>query len=838
MTTSLTANTSVPPPSQAQINRGYGASSARANTGIHSGVTASAPAHPAGSPFSQSAASQQNYGRFHEEWDASQRGSSIIDVSMQRSDSVISQGDTLTPSRGGTLKKKASMRRTGSMKRSSSRRSSRAGSVRSLALQSAGEANESRSAFYSPVPTTGNPTEVLANRFQAWRKVLKDLIAYYREIQSSYDHRSKSLLKISNVINNTSAPAVFLESGGIDDAAQILRSYHKSAISEANKSKEIEEDVIMALTGLRSDLNQKIKEIKSLSSDFKNSVEKEMDGTRRAVNELQEALGQSDIDPAQMTGKKDPYLLKLAADRQVEKQIDEENYLHQAYLNLEASGRELEAIVVGEIQKSHNAYAGILKREADAAYDTADELRTGPIAMPKDHEWNYFVQNDDHFVNPNIPVRQAQNIQYPGRDNELAQEVRAGLLERKSKYLKSYTAGWYVLTPTHLHEFKSADKAQAPIMSLYLPEQKLGSHSNEGSSSNKFMLKGRQTGSLHRGHSWVFRAESYDTMNAWYEDIRTLTEKSPQERSAFVRQHARSVSGTSQRAASISSDGIMDEEDEEPFAVSNTAVISTAPKQDELSRRPQPGGRFPSDISLSRGLQAPLSPSSGSSGFEDRYVGAPATDILSSNMPQYGQDAASPTHAAYVNQKAKEDGINPYTSQRISQDQVRGGVPAPVGGVTAIGAVGTQAYHHYEGQDAEKFRSQQEEQAAREATTIAAPDTYEHELEAQAASEAATYAAPDTAPIIAASDSKLVAGDCNEGDVTANGSVSAGDAYPEDPQSSQTNPIENALRPLTEDTTRPSLAAGQNHQSVQSVSQLHVPGEFPKDNAKAPLSLA
>lgn len=109
----------------------------------------------------------------------------------------------------------------------------------------------------------------------------------------------------------------------------------------------------------------------------------------------------------------------------------------QAYLNLEASGRELESIVVGEIQKSYNAYAGILKREADAAYGVVDDLRTGPIAMPKDHEWNVFVEKDDHFVDPNTPIRQPQRIQYPGRDNELAQEVRAGLLERKSKYLKS-----------------------------------------------------------------------------------------------------------------------------------------------------------------------------------------------------------------------------------------------------------------------------------------------------------------------------------------------------------------------------------------------------------------
>lgn len=163
----------------------------------------------------------------------------------------------------------------------------------------------------------------------AWRKVLKDLITYFREIQASYDHRAKNLLKISNVVNNTTAPNVFLESGGIDDALQVLRGYHKNAIAEANKAKDIENDVVLALVGLRSDLQQKIKEIKNLSGDFKNSVDKEMESTRRAVNNLQDALGQADVDPTATTGKQDPYLLKLAVDRQVEKQIDEENYLHQ-----------------------------------------------------------------------------------------------------------------------------------------------------------------------------------------------------------------------------------------------------------------------------------------------------------------------------------------------------------------------------------------------------------------------------------------------------------------------------------------------------------------------------
>lgn len=165
----LNPNTAaVPPPSQAFVDRGYGGASSSSRANLGTGTVAatdfgSTPGYPTdASPLAQSA----NQGRFNEEWDASQRGSSIIDGPMQRSNSVMSQGDTLIPSRGGTLKKKASLRRTGSMKRSSSRRSSRAGSVRSLALQSAGDTDETHSAFYSPVPTTGNPTEILANRFQ------------------------------------------------------------------------------------------------------------------------------------------------------------------------------------------------------------------------------------------------------------------------------------------------------------------------------------------------------------------------------------------------------------------------------------------------------------------------------------------------------------------------------------------------------------------------------------------------------------------------------------------------------------------------------------------------
>ncbi|KAI9845432.1 MAG: hypothetical protein M1837_004910 [Sclerophora amabilis] len=738
----------IPPPSDpAHLSRGYGPNtpatpSQRAPNMTAANDLGTTPGNATdSSPLSQSNHSQNP--RFQEEFDASQRGSSVVDGeprALRRADSTMSNSNTLTPSRGGTLKKKSSLSRKGSLKRSGSRRSSRAGSVRSLVLgdrerYAGAGGDEMNSAFFTPVPTSGNPTDILSNRFQAWRKVLKDLITYFREIQVSYEHRSKALLKVSNVLNNTSMPDFFLSEGGINDALHTLRKYHKQSIVEGNKAKDIGTDVITQLTGLRADLNQKIKEIKNLSGDFKNSVDKEMDTTRKAVHGLQESLGLVDSDSSAVAGKGDPYIVRLGTERQIERQIDEENYLHKvrtfqgtgldawmlicgllkAFLNLEGSGRELESIVVGEIQKAYNAYAGILKREADEAYDTVEQLRTGPIAMPKDREWSSFVERDNHFIDPRIPLRRPEDIEYPGRNHPAASEVRAGMLERKSKYLKSYTPGWYVLSSTHIHEFKSADRinSQPPVMSLYLPEQKLGTHSQPDSSSHKFMLKGRQTGPMHRGHAWTFRAESHDTMLAWYEDLRNLTEKTGEERNAFVRKHARSVSAgsqTSQRTGSISSDGVLDEDEADEVPYSATASVNQPIKQ-QTQKRPQPGGRFPSDLQVDRGLQATRSASSGSSDH-DREIVAAAGSLPGTTL--YGGDGqytgiASPTVAQHPTHEQERSFDEPRTTPLRRETGPQDNSIASVGAVAPSQALYDGAISDFDHVDPQQSSSQAEQ---------------------------------------------------------------------------------------------------------------------------------
>ncbi|KAI7502444.1 hypothetical protein KC367_g2216 [Hortaea werneckii] len=747
---STAAYGAVPNPSDNHLVRGYGAQD-----------FASGGNPVTSSPLSQSAAQQP--AAFHEDFDASQQDSSVLGENdhygsgnpqgINRSASSASTAVApQTPSRSATLRKKTSMRRSASaaskksIRRSSSKRSLKAGSIAGVGREE--EDDNFNSVFNTPIPTHSSPTDILANRFQAWRQLLKSLITYFREIANSYDTRAKAVHKVQNTISNITNPSQFMSANGIGEATRMLEDYHKRSISEANKSRDIENDVIGALTGLRSDLGQKIKEIKSLSGDFKNSVEKEKDSTKREVERLQEVLQHADHEDGGAVGKNDPFVIRLGVERAIERQIDEENYLHRAYLNLENSGRELESIVVGEIQKAYNALAGILKREADDAYHVVDNLRGGPVAMPKDQEWMEFVTHDPHFVDPSVPIRRIEDIEYPGKDHPAAAEVRAGMLERKSKYLKSYTPGWYVLSPTHLHEFKSADKiySQPPVMSLYLLDQKLGSKSDPDSSSHKFMLKGKQSGntSMHKGHNWVFRAESHETMLAWYNDIKMLTETSGEQRDAFVRKHARRLSGLSDREGTVSSDGMEDDEaDAAPYSADAQSLREQNPVE-QKPQRPQPGGRFPSDLQVPR--QGPHSPSSESSEPEAlAAAGAiPASQqdpyrmdgVPSSTRPSY-EEPRQPAVQAELQQRQAElaplpnnvpppstqGGGPPFPSaaQPVEQQQPSfgGGASAPAGpeqyasntngdwiapaaaGVAGVGAgaVGTEAYRRHQ-QDA------------------------------------------------------------------------------------------------------------------------------------------
>ncbi|CCH62185.1 hypothetical protein TBLA_0G02450 [Henningerozyma blattae CBS 6284] len=407
------------------------------------------------------------------------------------------------------------------------------------------------------IPYSAQPTEILASRFDAWRNVIKSLITYLTETSSIQDEIVRQQLRLTHAIqfpffsleqhnpqgNEAKANQKFflpLGHGSIQDLPTILNQYHGSLATNASKmSKELTNEVIPRLEYLRRDLLIKIKEIKLLESDFKNSCGKELQQTKQDMKRFQDSVEEwnnlskvNDIAAATQTNTnknkyQDPYITKLILDKQIKRQITEENFLHEAFDNLESSGCELEKVVVMEIQNALTIYAKLLGQQSQLVFDSLiSRLDMGFFSKDPQYEWDDFIERDSNFIELDLPQRKLQMINYKNQFDPFTYEIRSGYLEKRSKFLKSYSRGYFVLTPCYLHEFKTADRKKdlVPVMSLNLIDCTITESSKKELNENKFILHEKQNGLIKRGHNWVFKGETYNIMMQWFQDLKTITQ--------------------------------------------------------------------------------------------------------------------------------------------------------------------------------------------------------------------------------------------------------------------------------------------------------------------------
>jgi hypothetical protein len=372
----------------------------------------------------------------------------------------------------------------------------------------------------------------------------------------------------------------------------------------------------------------------------------------------------------------------------------------------------------------------------------------------------------------------------------------------------------------------------------------------------------------------------------WYTDIKELTEKTGEQRNEFVRRtHARSLSGNSLKAASIggSSDGAMeeDEADRMPYSSEqsvrgNSVAPAPAPgheaaagmtsaallyEQDDARseagwrppQRPSPGGRFPSDVNVSRGLQAPNSPSSGDSQEDDRTAIAAASALPGSGVPFASHAETHPKDSAPVkaakNEQAGTAGSAFLTghvthstlmpgygafdaSQRHGGDGGREGEwLAPLAAGVGGAAVGAGVIHRQEKEnEPEPIPQKMDSTPVPVSTTAmtAAPMLV-------VASASLTDSPTHTHPATTSSQ-----GDTMETLSTVPTSVGQNDVQPQttsyfDKNSAWTVPPTNvdstAGEVLTPQTGKvEALAkrpAPKSSNSVSTISDLHIPGEYP-----------
>ncbi|KAI5963112.1 uncharacterized protein KGF55_002904 [Candida pseudojiufengensis] len=440
---------------------------------------------------------------------------------------------------------------------------------------------------YNFINTNDYPTEVMANRFSAWRSIIKELLNYFKEYVSVQEEivRQQNRLQSSvgaaargfNGTPNNQASATnhnnshsdlelisksFLPvgNGSVQDISNVLFKYHQQNVTNASKTlKDINVIIIPKLEELRKDLLVKIKEIKNLQNDFKNNLGKELNETKSLISQYNQAIEMANKLDSNHTlhhsegehGKYDPYLVKLKLDRQLKKQLIEENYLYDAYSNLQNAGKQLEGIVVVEIQNYMSMFLNLIREENSTfANYLVPNISEGFLSKESNFEWNAFIERNlpsnnlsvsavgnqttssvknGTFIDLDIPKRHSHDLIIRHFHSNLNVAVREGYLERRSKFLKNYSSAWYVLTCSYIHEFKSNDRKKDPhpVMSLPLDSCTVSDHSKDDGKTEgvyKFILTSKSASALmHKTHKWVFRTNTYSNMIDWFNDIKKLT---------------------------------------------------------------------------------------------------------------------------------------------------------------------------------------------------------------------------------------------------------------------------------------------------------------------------
>ncbi|EDO14851.1 hypothetical protein Kpol_359p12 [Vanderwaltozyma polyspora DSM 70294] len=377
------------------------------------------------------------------------------------------------------------------------------------------------------------PTVVLADRFYKWKKILKALINYLKEMAYAQEEfarintqmkdavkfkfltdldeqtntlvdpmthtrpmrkqqpmtlaekKKQSNLSSSNLndsssfnpassqftlnkdLNNPLAASGFMNfgSGSIQDIQIILKKYHLSLANQQYKvSKEIANNLIPQLESLRKDLSMKVKDIKSLHDNFKTNINDHIKITSQLLNKYITAcrvMSNPKFSAKGIKPKHDPFLLKLQLDLQLKRQIEEENYLRTAFINLQSAGMKLEKIIYAKVQHTLQSYSSLLGSEAQLVLRIlCQELYKGICSNPPAIEWDKFVTcHGKCLINwksndPVPPERSFSDIEYPRANSPMGKCIKSGYLKFR-KGNSSSTEGYFILTANYLHEFKS-----------------------------------------------------------------------------------------------------------------------------------------------------------------------------------------------------------------------------------------------------------------------------------------------------------------------------------------------------------------------------------------------
>ncbi|EJU04866.1 cytoplasm protein [Dacryopinax primogenitus] len=380
------------------------------------------------------------------------------------------------------------------------------------------------------------PSDILIERFQAWKHIVKMLIAYFEGVADIENNTARELTKLGGVIQVPfKAGNQFLGEGGMQDVFYSIRDKTRlNADHHANFAKTVEGSIVQHLQKLRMEIKAHVKNVQNDTGKLAANVAREREFSTRAITDLSKAINTAKNSPMGVLARDDPYCANVLVHRQLLKQVHEENALQKSIILMQHNSANFEEGIVRSIQSAWQTFDEWQTRMITDVQETWRALAMAMGGVPPTREWVAFAGRSDHLLDPDTPLRNTEHIEYPGRDDPSVTPVHVGLLERKKRFTRTYAETYFVLTPAgYLHEYPSSDPRTHywPTFSLFLPACTLGPPSSARTDrSHKFHIESRKdsvpgAGRFHIGSkeiAYTFRARSHEDMMEWWNDIRML----------------------------------------------------------------------------------------------------------------------------------------------------------------------------------------------------------------------------------------------------------------------------------------------------------------------------
>ncbi|KAI9499293.1 hypothetical protein BDB00DRAFT_935035 [Zychaea mexicana] len=364
-----------------------------------------------------------------------------------------------------------------------------------------------------------NRAQAIIDRFGAWQIILREILIWLEQVgrinlQSSelYYHKVLPHVDWNDSSVKRGTPMASILYGFRSLTARVASTQH----SAGNKL-----------------LNEYIPELEALAKECKRKTQTldqdrqfRMDELLRRADTTQKTISllSKQCQAAASTGghvSQDPWLTNLHVLRYLQREIQEDNRLRTAIIDIQHQSALFEKRIIHALKKAaqfcYDHYGNIAVSRETARIQRMIEK------MDTEREWQQFLSSEarDLVVDEVTPSRNYLFINYSNKFHPAVMTLAKGNLERRTGGIrKQYTKRYYVLTQCgFLHQFHENDKVN-PELSIFIPRSTVIpsidiSHLAHDEHGGNYTVEIRRSAALQRDKVYILKASSREELVAW-----------------------------------------------------------------------------------------------------------------------------------------------------------------------------------------------------------------------------------------------------------------------------------------------------------------------------------